>query len=79
MQPLHALKTPFYVSYLTIVNTGTSTSIGTTTLQERTRPQPSFAREGAHEPSRGAAGCGLRAVAVAKEPTVRSYALLQHW
>ena len=26
MQPLHALKTPFFVSYLTIVNTG----IGTT-------------------------------------------------
>ena len=22
MQPLHALKTPFFVSYLTIVNTG---------------------------------------------------------
>lgn len=26
MQPLHALKTPFFVSYLTIVNTGIGTS-----------------------------------------------------
>ena len=39
-----------------------------------------LAREGAHARAQQRS-CGLRAaaVAVAKEPTVRSYALLQHW
>ena len=40
MQPLHALKTPFFVSYLTIVNTGIGTRKQRTLLSTKLRGQP---------------------------------------